>query len=162
MKTRPLSLVLQILLLAATAAACAVTVNMLRPEPLPWVEAWSERLEAEATELGVQLAHVDEVYALYEEGAHLFFDARPAGEFEAEHIPGAYLLPSDEFDLYINDYLGLLYPEQPILVYCSGEACDESIMLSENLIGMGFTNIVLFENGMKAWTDAGHPVEEGL
>jgi rhodanese-related sulfurtransferase len=53
----------------------------------------------------------------------------------------------------------LLTPEQPIVVYCSGPECDESLKLGEILITAGYTNIALFAGGMTAWTEAGYEVQ---
>jgi rhodanese-related sulfurtransferase len=155
-------LALQAAGLMTLAAACSVAVNLMRPSPLPWSDAWSRRVETQALDLGLALADAEQAFALYEEGAHLIFDARPVADFAAGHLPGAHSLPGDAFDLHIGDYLPLLYPEQPILVYCSGEACDESVLVSRGLIDMGFTNLVLFASGIQAWTEAGFPLEEGL
>jgi rhodanese-related sulfurtransferase len=143
----------------AVAALCAAGFNLARTDPLPWFEAWSERLEARAEELGIRLVETDEVYAMSEEGATLIFDARPGPDYDTGHLPMALSLPSEEFDLFIGDYLGLLYPEQAILVYCSGSACDESVLLSQSLIDMGFTNIALYAGGVKAWVETGHELE---
>ena len=56
----------------------------------------------------------------------------------------------------------MLTPEQPILVYCSGQACDESLLVSSNLLEQGFTNVSLFAGGMEEWLAAGHDLEGGL
>ena len=43
---------MRLLIILCVAAACAVLTNVLRENPLPWVEAWSDRVEAKAQELG--------------------------------------------------------------------------------------------------------------
>jgi rhodanese-related sulfurtransferase len=42
---------------------------------------------------------------------------------------------------------------QEIVVYCSGNPCTASKTAYEDLTKMGFTNVVLFEGGMKEWHD---------
>ena len=158
---RVLRRVLEMAGLGLVAAFLAAGFNFVRPSPLPWTEAWSSRIEVQAAEMGIRLARVDDAVRVVEEGLYLVFDARPETDFEIGHLPGARPLPSDGFDVRIGDYLPLLFPEQPILVYCSGEACDESLLVSRNLLDMGFTNIVLVTGGVNAWTEGGHPPELG-
>jgi rhodanese-related sulfurtransferase len=69
-------------------------------------------------------------------------------------------LPVSDLDNHLPALAGLLTPEQPILVYCSGAECEESLELGRFLIASGYTNIALFAGGMAEWTAAGHPVEQ--
>lgn len=150
---------LAILLLLAVGAG-AVT-NGLRSNPLPWVEDWSHRVEKQALALGLRTADAAQTRALIESGVYFVFDARPREHFVEGHLPGAMSLPSDGFDEHMLEYAMMLIPEQEILVYCSGQVCDESLMVCRELLNQGYTNLVLFAAGMEAWQAAGYPLEEG-
>ena len=84
-------------------------------------------------------------------------DVRTPGEFDAEHIAGAYNVPLDT--------LGEHGPEiragvaEPVVLVCrSGQRARKA---EEALKGAGMTNLHVLEGGMSAWTAAGHPVLRG-
>ena len=84
-------------------------------------------------------------------------DVRTPGEFEAEHIAGAYNVPLDT--------LGEHGPEiragvaEPVVLVCrSGQRARKA---EEALKAAGMTNLHLLEGGMTAWTAAGKPVRRG-
>lgn len=148
-------------LLLGVALAAGAAANLLRPAPLPWVEDWSHRAETQALALGLRTADAGQTQSLVESGIYFIFDARPHEAFAEAHLPGALSLPSDLFEERIAEYAMMLIPEQEILVYCSGQVCDESLLVCRDLLEQGYTNLVLFAGGMEAWEAAGYPVEEG-
>ena len=89
--------------------------------------------------------------ALFEEGECIFIDARHPEYYEEGHIPGAYNWPVDEFDEYYDQFMDLLDPDDCVVVYCSGGACDESNALGQDLIIEGFTDVKLFTGGIEEW-----------
>jgi len=149
-------------LMITVAALAAGGVNANRETPLPWFEAWSERVEEKSAELGVRIAELPEAEQIVDDGIHFIFDARSTDYFEAGHLPMAMSLPETEFDEKFLEIAPMLIPEQEIMVYCSGADCDESLQVSKYLVEQGFTNVVLFESGYESWVEAGLPVEEGL
>jgi rhodanese-related sulfurtransferase len=55
----------------------------------------------------------------------LWVDARPAEEFERDHIPGAVLLNEDRWNELLPQFLAQQWsPEKKIVVYCSAESCN--------------------------------------
>ncbi|PYI92252.1 MAG: hypothetical protein DME97_10990 [Verrucomicrobia bacterium] len=55
----------------------------------------------------------------------LWVDARPAEEFERDHIPGAVLLNEDRWSELLPQFLATQWsPEKKIVVYCSAESCN--------------------------------------
>ncbi|MBU0678700.1 MAG: rhodanese-like domain-containing protein [Verrucomicrobia bacterium] len=151
-----------ILLLIVVSAAGAAILNALRPDRILWVEDWSHYIEAKALKAGITLANLDQTHAIIEAGRHIVFDARPRSDYEEGHLPTALPLPYDDVDLAFMTAQAYITPQQPILAYCSGIACDESYELVLFLKNQGYTNVVLFVGGMKAWVDAGYATEEGL
>ena len=89
-------------------------------------------------------------------GARLL-DVRTPGEFETEHIAGAYNVPLDT--------LGEHGPEiragvaEPVVLVCrSGQRARRA---EEALKAAGMTNLHVLDGGMTAWTAAGQPVRRG-
>lgn len=150
----------QALILLALSAVAAALSQALRPNPLPWRQAWS-RYVAEASEsLGISVVSAVEAHRIAVSGDHVLLDARPPADYAAGHLPGAFNVPSEDIESHLRQVLPLLTPAQPILTYCSGHQCDESLKLSQHLLHNGFTNVHLFAGGMSDWTAAGYPVEK--
>jgi rhodanese-related sulfurtransferase len=55
----------------------------------------------------------------------IWIDARPADEFERDHVPGAVSLNQDRWDEGVAQFLGKEWsPEKKIVVYCSAASCN--------------------------------------
>jgi rhodanese-related sulfurtransferase len=74
-------------------------------------------------------------------------------------LPGALSLPDAHRDEMYPLLAEMFSPSQRLLVYCSGQTCDESLQLSLYLRDHGHTNLVLYIGGIKEWEAAGGPVE---
>ena len=155
-------LMLQMAGLVVVSAACGAIANSFGPKRIPWQQAWSEKVAGAAEEIGIRTATLEDAQRILDEGMHFIFDARSPTDFEAGHLPGAMLFYSEEMDTYFPEYAMMLTPEQGVMVYCSGKACDESLLVSKMLFEQGFTNVHLFAGGMEEWTAAGLPTERGL
>lgn len=147
--------------LLLAAAACGTVANLVSPRRIPWVEDWAHYIEARALREGIALVTPGRAWDLLAAGTHVFFDARPAADYEAGHIPTAVSVPYDGVEEAMPRVQMLLTPAQPIVTYCSGRECDESFLLTLYLREQGFTNVVLFAGGFERWRAAGHPVEGG-
>jgi rhodanese-related sulfurtransferase len=137
--------------------------NLLRSPDrggIPWVTDWSETLEAKAEALGLTLLSLDTAEQWARDGSRLFLDARPAKEYQEGHIPAAMSLPYHQLDTAFPEIQLFLAPDLPVVCYCSGADCEDSLLLGEFLIQQGYTNIFLFEGGMDQWREAGL-MEEG-
>jgi glyoxylase-like metal-dependent hydrolase (beta-lactamase superfamily II)/rhodanese-related sulfurtransferase len=84
-------------------------------------------------------------------------DVRERDAYEAGHIPGARLLPRGQLELRVNDVLP--DPTQRILTCCDFGRI--STLAAATLRQMGFQRAVALDGGMKAWNEAGYPVERG-
>ncbi len=87
----------------------------------------------------------------------IVLDVRERDQFEAGHIPGARLLPRGQLELRVNE--ALPDPTVRILVCC--EFGRISTLAAATLRQMGFQRTVALDGGMKAWREAGYPVESG-
>jgi len=150
----------QALLLLVIGSALGLASNALRPHragKIPWVGQWDQFVESKALEEGIFLVLLPEVKSYQASGSHIFLDARPVAEYQAGHIPGALSLPFEEKDEKIAEVEFLL--QGPVITYCSGAACDDSLELTKYLRAVGFTNIALYAGGFNEWKAAGLPVE---
>jgi len=160
MPSRPLAIQFALLLVLAVILGSAANLFILpKDDRLAWVEDWGKYVEAKAVEAGITLVDLGQVRDIIDQRKHMVFDARPTVDFDAGHLPGAISLPYQDVEFVFQDVMILLTPETPILTYCSGEECDESLQISEFLLEQGFTNIVLFAGGYNAWEAGGLPTE---
>lgn len=95
-------------------------------------------------------------------------DVSEFGEYEEAHIKGAILIPRGylEFKIARND----LYPsinrgrvpkkDRPILLYCT--LGSRSALAARTLGEMGYADVRTIKGGLKAWMEAGLPVEKRL
>lgn len=89
-------------------------------------------------------------------------DVRTPGEFEADHITGAYNVPLDtlgEHGPEIRAGFAALGVAEPVVLVCrSGQRARKA---EEALKAAGMTNLHVLDGGMTAWTAAGQPVRRG-
>jgi rhodanese-related sulfurtransferase len=108
----------------------------------------------------------DDAALLYSKGS-LFLDARRTSIFEAGHIAGARSFSVWEAD--VDDKVNALYEERndpaeqnkPIVIYCSGGACEDSHMLAQKLWGIQFNNVYVYKDGFPDWQQRNLPVRTG-
>jgi rhodanese-related sulfurtransferase len=108
----------------------------------------------------------DEAAALHASGT-LFLDARRTSVYEDGHIAGARTYSVWESD--IDDKVNKLFEERPdpaeqnkpIVIYCSGGACEDSHMLAQKLWGIQFNNVYVYKDGFPDWQKRGGTVRTG-
>ena len=86
-----------------------------------------------------------------------FVDVREDGEWAMERIPGARHIGRGVLERDVER----LIPDKraPIVLYCGGGF--RSALAADNLQKMGYTNVVSMDGGIRAWREAGYPVETG-
>jgi rhodanese-related sulfurtransferase len=108
----------------------------------------------------------DDARALFDANT-LFLDARRTSVYEEGHIAGARSFSVWEAD--IDDKVTALYEERPdpadqnkpIVIYCSGGACEDSHMLAQKLWGLQFNNVYVYKDGFPDWQRRNLPVRTG-
>jgi glyoxylase-like metal-dependent hydrolase (beta-lactamase superfamily II) len=85
----------------------------------------------------------------------LILDVREAGAFSAGRIPGARLIPRGQLELRVNEEIP--DPTLRIVTYC--EFGKISTLAAATLRQLGFMRATALDGGMKAWREAGFPVE---
>lgn len=139
--------------------ALGTVANLISPRRIPWVEDWEHYIEARAYRAGLNIIHAREAYGFFQKGTHLFLDARHPADYQQAHIPGALSLPSAAIAEHLPAWQALFSPSQPLVAYCSGIECDESLLLAMELKRLGITNVVLFVGGITQWREHGFPIE---
>lgn len=101
---------------------------------------------------------IDFAYKLFLEGK-IFIDARPVDEFEESHIKGAINIPfygSENYQSVLNKIL----KDEVVVTYCSGEDCELSILLGNELFEKGYKKVYVFFGGWNDWLKKGYPISK--
>ena len=107
----------------------------------------------------VPFLSLEELKARIDSGSDDFIilDVRERDAFEQGHIVGARLLPRGQLELRVNEELP--DPTRRVLACC--EFGRISTLAAATLREMGFQRAVALDGGVKAWRDAGYPMEAG-
>jgi rhodanese-related sulfurtransferase len=153
----------------ATATITPTTTTMAPAPP-------ERRAEARPTlDLGKYQPHPDKAYVeiggdeaagLHAQGV-LFLDARRSAAYEEGHIAGA--RPFSVWESDVDEKVNKLYEERqdpsdqnkPIVIYCTGGACEDSHMLAQKLWGIQFNNVYVYKDGFPDWQKRGGPQKTG-
>jgi len=85
----------------------------------------------------------------------IILDVREREAFERAHLPRARHLPRGQLELRVNEELP--DPTRRVLVYC--ELGQISTLAAATLREVGYQRAVALDGGMRAWREAGYPVE---
>jgi len=102
---------------------------------------------------------VMQVKELFDRGEGYFLDARDSATFEKGRIRGARSLPLGEFEARLPEFLKQVPRTMPLVIYCNGYGCHDSMDLGKKLIRAGYWEVFIFEGGYPEWKEAGYPVE---
>lgn len=90
-------------------------------------------------------------------GDLVILDVREREAYAGGHVRGAHLLPRGQLELRVNEELP--DPTQRILTIC--EYGRISTLAAATLHQMGFQRAIALDGGMKAWREAGYPLDTG-
>ncbi len=82
-------------------------------------------------------------------------DVREESEFAAGHLPGALHLGKGVIERDIEQAIPDAAAE--IVLYCGGGY--RSALAADNLQKMGYSNVISMDGGIRAWREAGYPME---
>ncbi len=90
------------------------------------------------------------------DGFH-FLDVREESEFAKDRAKGARHIGRGILE---RDIEGLIPDKSAeIILYCGGGF--RSALSADSLRQMGYTNVISMDGGIRAWRDAGYPMEKG-
>jgi len=89
------------------------------------------------------------------DGELVVLDIRERDAYDAGHIPGARHVPRGQLELRIDQVL----PDPTVRVVTCCEFGKISTLAADTLRTMGYVRAVALDGGMKAWREAGFPVE---
>ncbi len=149
-----MSIAKQIILILAAALCLGSVANVLSPYRIPWSQDWSNRIADAARAAGLTVVDVHETKRRADDGSAMILDARPLTQYGEGHIPGAFSCPVETLEQSLPETLPMLIPDLPVLVYCTGKECDESMTLGTRLLSEGITNVLIFVGGYAEWQTA--------
>jgi len=85
-----------------------------------------------------------------------FIDVREDNEFATDHAKGAVHLGRGILERDIETVIPDKHAE--IVLYCGGGF--RSALAADNLRKMGYTNVSSMDGGIRAWREAGYPIEK--
>ncbi|MCX6970803.1 MAG: rhodanese-like domain-containing protein [Verrucomicrobia bacterium] len=158
-----------IALIAAAFAASVVlgiSTNVLRRVPLPMLYKNPEARVLSAVSPAAAITSGEPEVLEYKvavqtwkASAALFVDARNPPFFEEGHIPRSINLPRDSI-VQAGSIAALADKARPLVVYCSGEDCDDSRIVAKGLLAMGYSKVSVYSGGWEEWSASGSPVEK--
>jgi rhodanese-related sulfurtransferase len=80
----------------------------------------------------------------------ILVNALDEGRFRAMHIPGSINICKEE------DIQKCLTLNDVIVIYCTDESCNRSIILYQRLEGYGYEKIYRFAGGLREWAASGY------
>lgn len=86
----------------------------------------------------------------------LILDVRSAEEFASGHVPGATNLSHESVAARLGELEA--HRDQPVVVYC--ESGRRAGWVTDQLLEAGFTDVRHLTGDMRAWREAGRPVEK--
>jgi rhodanese-related sulfurtransferase len=75
--------------------------------------------------------------------------------FTQTQIPGAINIPQDSDDFVQRVEQAAGGRDRPVVVYCASAQCDSSTQGAQKLEAAGFSEVYDYEEGAKAWQEAG-------
>lgn len=130
----------------------------------PWRIPWSleaDRLTAlRAAVAGLEVLTEGEAAEDWRTGRSLWVDARPAADYAKGHVPWAISLPVPAVEGWRPDRLPFGDFDQPLLIHGRGGLDEEALRVAGRLKAMGFRSVRIWAGGVRAWTNAGRPLEK--
>jgi rhodanese-related sulfurtransferase len=108
---------------------------------------------------GVRTLDLAQAYQAWEGKQPLFVDARKTEEFQELHVQGAVNVPPETWAELPTSELMKLPRTQELVIYCSQESCDDALKLAKKLREAGFSRVMAFTGGFRAWDEAGYPAD---
>jgi len=107
-------------------------------------------------ESGINEVTLETLKKRLSQGAMLL-DVRPRAFYQLGHLPGAISLPLAEIPKIMPTLS--LEKTSVLLIYCTGEACDDSLKAALRLRLTGYSQVFVYKGGYEEWIKKGEPIE---
>ena len=91
-------------------------------------------------------------------GPHAVMFVDTSQDFAQGHVPGSRWAPRGWLELWVGDLAPSL--TEPVTVTCLDGV--HSTLAAATLLELGYTDVAVLDGGLRAWREAGLPVERGL
>ena len=108
---------------------------------------------------GVRTLDLAQADQIWQEKRALFVDARKSEEYQELHVQGAVNIPTETWGELASSELMKMAKTQELVIYCSQESCDDALKLAKKLRAAGFSRVMAFTGGFRAWDEAGYPAD---
>jgi hypothetical protein len=144
------------MLLMAVGTAVGFALNARRADPLPVRMPGFHLL----TESHASVIFPVRAREYFDQGTHVFVDARDEEAYIEQHVEGAFSLPIARFNELAPE-LRMWTAGQPIVVYGSESDFVSADDLARRLITSGEKEVFLLVPGLETWVARGFPLESG-
>lgn len=114
----------------------------------------------QARETTYQVITTDELKTMLDENAAMtIIDARNPEEYQEVHIKGAISIPEKSFAAHAAEL-----PADKgarLVFYCNGVKCGKSKKAAQKASELGYTDILIYSEGMPVWEERGMPIYAG-
>ena len=158
----------QDLVWAAFILGLATLIGLMQQLPLVR-QAWHGELAAHLEQArnqrrqeefqGIKTVNLAQAYDLFEKGKALFIDARPAEDYAELHVTKALHITPEMLENGGAEKVAGIAKDREIVVYCSQVSCDLALRVAEKLQALGFSRVMVFMEGFRAWDEAGYPAD---
>jgi len=108
---------------------------------------------------GIKTLDLAQAYQVWQKKQALFVDARKAEEYRELHVQGAVNVPPETWAELLSSELMKMDRTREMVVYCSQESCDDALKLAKKFQAAGFSRVMAFTGGFRAWDEAGYPAD---
>ncbi|MFZ5449215.1 MAG: rhodanese-like domain-containing protein [Thermodesulfobacteriota bacterium] len=108
---------------------------------------------------GVPTVNLAQAFTLFQQGQALFVDARPPHEYAELHVSKALNLTPEMLETGGAEKVAGIAKDREIVVYCGQVNCDLALQVAEKLQALGFSRVMAFLGGFRAWDEAGYPAD---
>jgi rhodanese-related sulfurtransferase len=105
-----------------------------------------------------RIVTLDQMKRLMVEKHPLIFDARDTAAFHKGHVKGARNIFGQEAGDHFNEMV-TIPRDTLIIIYCNNPECQLGRMLAEFMGAIGFTDLLLYDDGWDGWEKAKMPVD---
>lgn len=125
------------------------------------VAAAAPAIGAEQQATGIKTVSTQELKVLLEKGEPkpLVIDARTPREYEEVHIKDAVNIPVDKLEK--DPSLLPVDRARKLVFYCNGVKCGKSKKAAKLATDWGYTDVVVYAEGMPVWEEKGLPIYAG-